>query len=75
MGVGPGDPELITVKSLKLLKQAPVVAFPAGLRGNPGVAECIIEPWLSASQIRLPLAFPYGQKPDELEVAWHAAAK
>jgi len=75
IGVGPGDPELITVKSLKLLKQAPVVAFPAGLRGNPGVAECIIEPWLSASQIRLPLAFPYVQKPEELEVAWQAAAK
>ncbi|MEL6470823.1 MAG: precorrin-2 C(20)-methyltransferase [Cyanobacteria bacterium J06623_4] len=75
LGVGPGDPELITVKSLRYLQQTPVVAFPTGLQGKPGVAERIIEPWLSASQQRLPLSFPYVQDPDELAIAWQAAAK
>lgn len=75
IGVGPGDPELITVKALKRLQAAPVVAFPAGKAGQPGVAECIISPWLSASQQRLPLAFPYVVDPQALETAWQQAAQ
>lgn len=27
LGVGPGDPELITVKALRLLRESPVVAY------------------------------------------------
>jgi precorrin-2 methylase len=27
LGVGPGDPELITVKALRLLREAPVVGY------------------------------------------------
>src|SRR5262249_28390714 len=29
LGVGPGDPELVTLKALRLLRAAPVVAYPA----------------------------------------------
>ena len=29
LGVGPGDPDLITLKAIKVLKNAPVVAYPA----------------------------------------------
>ena len=70
LGIGPGDPELITVKALKQLQAAPVVAFPAGLNGRPGVAERTIEPWLSAKQTKLPLHFPYVQNEKELAIAW-----
>ncbi len=28
VGVGPGDPELITVKAFRLLKESPVIAYP-----------------------------------------------
>ena len=36
LGVGPGDPELITLKALRLLREAPVVAYfvAKGKRGN-----------------------------------------
>lgn len=74
IGVGPGDSELISVKGLKYLQQCPIVSYPAGLNGNPGIAEQIITPWLS-SQYRLPLIFPYVQEPEQLHEAWQRAAK
>jgi len=74
IGVGPGDPELITLKALKQLQKAPIVAFPAGLNQRPGVAERTISPWLSKHQTRLPLHFPYVQDPRQLEAAWDKAA-
>ena len=35
VGVGPGDPDLITVKAMKLLQRVPVVAWP-GVIGDGG---------------------------------------
>ena len=75
IGAGPGDPELLTVKGLRLLQQSPVVAFPAGLGNNPGVAERSIASWLQPHQVRLPLVFPYVQDETELQQAWQAAAE
>ncbi|MGB7415535.1 MAG: precorrin-2 C(20)-methyltransferase [Thermosynechococcaceae cyanobacterium] len=75
VGVGPGDPELISVKGLRALQQVPVVAFPAGVKGKTGVAERIIEPWLNSTQQKLPLTFPYVQDPSVLEAAWQQAAQ
>ncbi len=34
VGVGPGDPDLITLKALKILRAAPVIAYPAPERGD-----------------------------------------
>ncbi|EDX87116.1 precorrin-2 C20-methyltransferase [Synechococcus sp. PCC 7335] len=75
LGVGPGDPELITLKALNCLRSVPVVAFPAGLRGQSGVAQQIITPWLSPEQVQLPLQFPYVQDLEQLSVAWKQAAR
>ena len=55
ISVGPGDPELITIKGLRSLQQASVVAFPAGIQGKPGIAQQIIAPWLLPQQQQLPL--------------------
>jgi len=75
VGVGPGDPELITVKAAKLLQTCPVVAFPAGRHGHPGVAQRIIAAYLCPEQHQLPLDFPYVQSQTDLEAAWQTAAK
>jgi len=57
IGVGPGDPELITVKALRLLRAAPVVAYFVA-KGKSGNAFGIIEAHLAPSQLRLPLVYP-----------------
>lgn len=74
ISVGPGDPELITLKGLRLLKQAHVVAFPAGMRGQPGMAQQAIAEWLHPDQVQLPLTFPYVQDLGALTQAWELAA-
>jgi precorrin-2/cobalt-factor-2 C20-methyltransferase len=57
LGVGPGDPELITLKALRLLKAAPVVAWFVA-KGKKGNAFGIVEAHLDDAQIRLPLVYP-----------------
>jgi precorrin-2/cobalt-factor-2 C20-methyltransferase len=74
ISVGPGDPELLTLKGLRLLKQSPIVAFPAGGRGKPGMAETIVQQWLRPEQTQLALEFPYVQDTDVLMQAWQTAA-
>ncbi|MBE7380778.1 MAG: precorrin-2 C(20)-methyltransferase [Leptolyngbya sp. SIO1E4] len=74
VGVGPGDPELITLKAARLLKTRPVVAFPAGRNNQPGMAQNIVAAWLQPDQVQLPLYFPYVQDATLLEAAWKTAA-
>lgn len=75
ISVGTGDPELITLKGLRLLQQAPVVAFPAGTRGKPGMAQQIVSGWLEPEQKQLALRFPYVQDEGLLIQAWQEAAE
>ncbi|MFQ6017688.1 MAG: precorrin-2 C(20)-methyltransferase [Kiloniellaceae bacterium] len=76
LGIGPGDPELITLKALRILQAAPVVAYPAPERGE-SLARGIAAPHLPGGQteiaIRMPLVeagFPvrevYDRAADEL---------
>jgi precorrin-2/cobalt-factor-2 C20-methyltransferase len=75
ISVGTGDPELITVKGLRLLQQAEVVAFPAGVGNNLGVAEAIVASWLTPKQTKLALHFPYVRDERVLLSAWQQAAE
>ena len=68
LGIGPGDPELITVKALRLLERAPVIAYPAPEQGE-SLARSIVASYLSGGNkktevvIRMPLVearFPAG---------------
>lgn len=61
IGVGPGDPELITLKALRLLQSASVLAYPAPEVGE-SLARTIVAPHLPGNQeeiaIRMPLSAP-----------------
>ena len=75
VSVGTGDPELITVKGLRILQQSKIIAFPAGIDNRSGTAQNIIDRWLQPYQTLLPLEFPYLQDTQKLELAWQRAAQ
>ena len=59
VGVGPGDPELVTLKALRILREAQVLAWPAPEEG-PSLAREIVADHLPGGQreiaIRMPLS-------------------
>ena len=57
LGIGPGDPELITLKALRLLKAAPVLAYPAPERGE-SLARRIVGPHLEGERIEVAIRMP-----------------
>jgi len=57
LGVGPGDPELITVKAQRLLRQVQVVAYPCARHGQSN-ARSIVSSELTRGQIELPMMYP-----------------
>ena len=75
LGVGPGDPDLITVAGLKALRQARTVAYPVAQPGGEGMAARIAAPWLRSEQRQLPLHFPMTTAPEPCRQAWRCAAR
>jgi precorrin-2/cobalt-factor-2 C20-methyltransferase len=57
VGVGPGDPELLTLKALRVLKSAGVVAHFAKA-GHASKARAIVAEHLAPGVIELPLLYP-----------------
>ncbi len=57
VGVGPGDPELMTLKAVRTLREADVVAFFAKA-GNASHSRAIAAQHLRAGVIELPLLYP-----------------
>ena len=74
VGVGPGDPELITVAAQRAIEAATVVAYPVAQPEAEGMAARIAEPWIAPGQRRLPLLFPMVVEAEPRRLAWHAAA-
>jgi precorrin-2 C20-methyltransferase / precorrin-3B C17-methyltransferase len=57
VGLGPGDPELVTVKAARLVTQAPVIAYHCARHGR-SIARSIAEPYLRDGQIEEKLVYP-----------------
>jgi precorrin-2/cobalt-factor-2 C20-methyltransferase len=57
LGVGPGDPELLTLKALRLLRTVPVIAYPAPEIGE-SFARSIVASWIEGHQQEIAIRFP-----------------
>ncbi|MEX2290339.1 MAG: precorrin-2 C(20)-methyltransferase [Mycobacteriales bacterium] len=76
VGVGPGDPELVTVKGVRVLQEADLVVVPVMDSGEQGRAEATVRAHVSHDRLRR-LVFALddrgGASADRLS-AWEAAA-
>ncbi|MGB3355853.1 MAG: precorrin-2 C(20)-methyltransferase [Mycobacterium sp.] len=57
VGLGPGDPELVTVKAARIIGAADVVAYHSARHGR-SIARSIAEPYLRDGQIEEHLVYP-----------------
>ncbi|HZK89681.1 MAG TPA: precorrin-2 C(20)-methyltransferase [Stellaceae bacterium] len=74
LGLGPGDPELMTLKALRLLRAVPVVAYPAP-KGGASFARGIVAAWLRPEQREIAIDFPMRPGPPPAEIYDSAAAR
>jgi precorrin-2/cobalt-factor-2 C20-methyltransferase len=76
VGVGPGDPELLTRKAERIIRQAPVICAPAATAGDSSHALAIVEPFLDRScQEVIVCIFPMKKEQEGLEKFWEEAAE
>jgi precorrin-2/cobalt-factor-2 C20-methyltransferase len=74
LGLGPGDPELVTLKALRLLRAASVVAYPAPEDGD-SFARRIVAEWLDRGQREIGVRFPMRPGPPPAAIYDRAAAE
>jgi precorrin-2/cobalt-factor-2 C20-methyltransferase len=72
VGLGPGDPELITVKAYRTLKEADVIAFPKKMKGAKSYALAIAEHYVDQrNKEMLGLVFPMTKDKELLDRQWN----
>jgi precorrin-2/cobalt-factor-2 C20-methyltransferase len=75
VGVGPGDPELLTIKAVRVIKEADIIFTAASTKNRYSLAVEIATPYISPSTRIEKLSFPMTKDEKEVETAWIHNAK
>ncbi len=75
VGVGPGDPELLTIKALKIIEKVDCIFEAISASDRTSVAGKIVERAASKKLERIPLLFPMTNNLDEKKQHWQNNAK
>ena len=77
IGVGPGDPELLTVKAVKAIQNADIIMCPASKEDRPSIALSVVSSIIdkSKNQEIVKLIFPMTKDKDILDATWKKNAK
>ena len=75
VGVGPGDPDLITLKAVKALNSSAVVFAAASTKNDYSLALSIAAPHMRPDTPVEHLGFPMTKDAAVLEAAWQANAQ
>lgn len=73
IGIGPGDPELLTAKAIRLLGEVPVLAWPAPLDGD-GMARSIAARYVPDGKVEIPIRLSFRPERDDTDAAYDQAA-
>jgi precorrin-2/cobalt-factor-2 C20-methyltransferase len=74
IGVGPGDPELVTLKAYKILHRVPHIFAACSSKNSYSLALSIVRCHLNGAGIEH-LPFPMSQDREELQAAWELNAR
>ncbi len=74
VGVGPGDPELLTLKALRVLQSVPTIYYPACAPGAKSYASKIIQQHVRPDQALKGLLFPMEKDMERLRPIWEESA-
>ena len=78
IGVGPGDPDLLTVKAVRAISGADVIMCPASSEDRPSIALSVVSRLVEGSAKRqeiVKLVFPMTRDRDVLEQTWRRNAR
>jgi len=74
IGVGPGDPELLTLKAARILGEVRAVFAASSSKNDHSIAQAIVAPHLAPDVPVLRLSFPMTRDQAALDAAWQANA-
>ncbi len=73
VGIGPGDPDLLTIAAVNAINRATLVAYPVAKKGGKSIAAEITKRFLRDKRC-LPIYFPMVKDYNQLRSAWRLAS-